>query len=130
MNVMGLTPMSVTPTTCIFVTGALALITFVLMIAEGIIAQGPVNFFKHLVPDVPLFLWPMLFVIELLGLLIKPVALMIRLFATMTGAPGGALVPRADLLLRLRLRPRARQDTQPALVGFAVFIWSSRPSWR
>ena len=58
-------------------------ITFVLMIAGGIIAQGPVNFFKHLVPDVPLFLWPMLFVIEP-GLLIKPVALMIRLFATMT----------------------------------------------
>merc|ERR1739841_41864 len=85
MNVMGLTPMSVTPTTCIFVTGALALITFVLMIAGGMIAQGPVNFLKHLVPDVPLFLWPMLFVIELLGLLIKPVALMIRLFATMTG---------------------------------------------
>lgn len=123
MNVMGLTPMSVTPTTCIFVTGALALITFVLMIAGGIIAQGPVNFLKHLVPDVPLFLWPMLFVIELLGLLIKPVALMIRLFATMTG---GHLVVLSFLGLIFffgyAFNPTLGKTLSPLWVGFAVFI--------
>ena len=123
MNVMGLTPMSVTPTTCIFVTGALALITFVLMIAGGMIAQGPVNFLKHLVPDVPLFLWPMLFVIELLGLLIKPVALMIRLFATMTG---GHLVVLSFLGLIFffgyAFNPTLGKTLSPLWVGFAVFI--------
>ncbi len=123
MNVMGLTPMSVTPTTCIFVTGALALITFVLMIAGGMIAQGPLNFFKHLVPEVPLFLWPMLFVIELLGLLIKPVALMIRLFATMTG---GHLVVLSFLGLifffSYAFTPALGKTLSPLWVGFAVFI--------
>ncbi|MEE2940377.1 MAG: F0F1 ATP synthase subunit A [Planctomycetota bacterium] len=123
MNVMGLTPMSVTPTACIFVTGALALITFVMMIAGGMIAQGPVNFLKHLVPDVPLFLWPMLFVIELLGLLIKPVALMIRLFATMTG---GHLVVLSFLGLIFffgyAFNPTLGKVLSPVWVGFAVFI--------
>lgn len=123
MNVMGLTPMSVTPTTCIFVTGALALITFVLMIAGGMIAQGPVNFLKHLVPDVPLFLWPLLFVIEVAGLIIKPVALMIRLFATITG---GHLVVLSFLALIFffgyAFNPTVGKTLSPLWVGFAVFI--------
>lgn len=123
MNVMGLTPMSVTPTTCIFVTGALALITFVMMIAGGMIAQGPVNFLKHLVPEVPAALWPLMFVIEIAGLFIKPVALMIRLFATITG---GHLVVLSFLALIFffwhGFSPAVGKTLSPLWVGFAVFI--------
>lgn len=85
MNLMGLFPGSATATASIFVTAGLALTTFVAMIACGIAAQGPVAFFKNLVPHVPLALWPLMFVVEIIGLLVKPFALMIRLFANMTG---------------------------------------------
>lgn len=122
-NVMGLTPMSVTPTASIFVTGALALITFTLMIAGGIIAQGPVDFFKNLVPHVPGFLWPLMFLIEVAGLIIKPVALMIRLFATITG---GHLVVLSFMALIFffwsAFGSSVGTALSPVWVGFAVFI--------
>ncbi|MDF1838802.1 MAG: F0F1 ATP synthase subunit A, partial [Planctomycetota bacterium] len=85
INLMGLVPGSVTPTTNVFVTMALALITFTSMLGLGMAAQGPVAFWKNLVPHVPIVMWPMMFVIEVVGLIIKPFALMIRLFANMTG---------------------------------------------
>ncbi len=55
------------------------------MIGAGMAAQGPLTFMKNLVPHVPGWMWPMMFVIEIVGLIIKPFALMIRLFANMTG---------------------------------------------
>ncbi len=125
MNVMGLTPASVTPTASIFVTGALAFITFSTMIIGGMIAQGPVAFFKNLVPHVPLILWPLMFVIELTGLFLKPAALMIRLFATMTG---GHLVVLSFLALIFLFGPFAGNSMakavaiSPAWVGFSVFV--------
>ncbi len=85
MNLVGLVPFSATPTASIFVTAALALTTFAAMILCGMIVQGPVAYWKNLVPHVPLALWPLMFVVELIGLVVKPVALTIRLFANMTG---------------------------------------------
>lgn len=123
MNVMGLAPASVTPTASIFVTAALALITFIMMIAGGIMAQGFVPFFKNLVPDVPGFLWPLMFFIEVVGLIIKPVALMIRLFATMSG---GHLVVLSFLALVFffwhSFSPTIGMALSPLWIGFAVFI--------
>ena len=123
MNVMGLTPMSVTPTASIFVTGALALITFSMMLVGGILAQGFVPFFKNLVPHVPLFLWPLMFLIEIAGLFIKPVALMIRLFATITG---GHLVVLSFMALIFffwsAFGSTVGTALSPVWVGFAVFI--------
>jgi len=55
------------------------------ILGAGIWEKGPIGFLKGLVPGgVPLALWPLLFVIELVGLLVKPFALMIRLTANMT----------------------------------------------
>ena len=125
MNVMGLTPASVTPTASIFVTGAMAFITLSLMLVGGIIAQGPVAFFKNLVPHVPLVLWPLMFLIELTGLFLKPAALMIRLFATMTG---GHLVVLSFLALIFFFGPFAGNSVgqgvafSPVWVGFSVFV--------
>lgn len=121
-NVMGLAPMSVTPTASIYVTCALALITFGMMLFGGMIAQGPVAFFKHLVPDVPIFIWPLMFLIEVAGLVIKPVALMIRLFANLTG---GHLVVLSFLALVFLFANTFGQlgiALSPVWVGFAVFI--------
>ncbi len=85
MNLMGLVPGSATPTACIFVTAALAVITLGMMVLGGMFVQGPIAFWKNLVPHVPLWLWPLLFVVELIGVTVKPFALTIRLFANMTG---------------------------------------------
>jgi F-type H+-transporting ATPase subunit a len=85
MNLMGLVPGSATATASIFVTGALAMITFLSMIVCGMVVQGPLQFWRNLVPHVPLALWPLMFLVEVVGLAVKPFALMIRLFANMTG---------------------------------------------
>jgi F-type H+-transporting ATPase subunit a len=73
-NLFGLLPHSATATASIAVTCALAITTFAAMIGCGMYAQGPVAFWKNLVPHVPLALWPLMFVVELT----------IRLFANMT----------------------------------------------
>jgi F-type H+-transporting ATPase subunit a len=66
------------------VTVVLALFTFVLTQIAGMRAQGFVGYWTHLVPGgVPKALWPLMFVIEFLGLFTKPFALTVRLFANM-----------------------------------------------
>jgi F-type H+-transporting ATPase subunit a len=85
-NVIGLFPYGATSTGCIFVTAGLAIVTFLTMIVGGMIANGPVKFWTGLVPHgVPAFIWPLMFVVEIIGLLVKPFSLTIRLFANMTG---------------------------------------------
>jgi F-type H+-transporting ATPase subunit a len=121
-NVMGLAPLSVTPTASVFVTCALALITFGIMLIGGIIAQGPVAFFKNLVPEVPLFLWPLMFVIELASFFIKPAALMIRLFANMTGGHLVVISFTALIFLFVGMFGQVGVALSPVWVGAAVFI--------
>lgn len=123
MNLGGLLPQSATPTTSIFVTGALAVMTLVAMLFFGMVVQGPIAFWRHLVPHVPLALWPLMFVVELIGLIIKPVALMIRLFATMTG---GHLVVLSFMGILFFFATAMGEGiawaTAPVWIGFAVFI--------
>lgn len=123
MNLMGLVPFSATPTASIFVTGALALTTLVAMIACGMVAQGPIAYWKNLVPHVPLALWPLMFVVEVIGLLVKPFALMIRLFANMSG---GHMVVLSFMGLIFFFAGSwgslGGWGSTPVAVGFAVFI--------
>ncbi len=123
MNLMGLVPGSVTPTANIFVTGALALIVLGCMILGGMIVQGPVAYWKNLVPHVPLWLWPLLFVVELIGVLVKPFALTIRLFANMAG---GHMVVLSFMGLIFFFAGVGNSSmgyaASPVAVGFAVFI--------
>lgn len=73
-----------TVTQSIWVTGALALMAFVLI--NGVaLARDPKGYFAHMTAGTP---WPMWFImvpVELLGVLVKPFALAMRLFANMTG---------------------------------------------
>ena len=85
MNLLGLVPFAATATASIFVTAALAVTTFAAIILCGMFVQGPIAFWKNLVPHVPLALWPLMFVVEVIGLCVKPVSLTIRLFANMSG---------------------------------------------
>jgi F-type H+-transporting ATPase subunit a len=80
MNLMGLIPGTATPTANINVTAALAIITFLTYVIFG-----NKDFWKHIfaTPGVPLWLLPIMIPVELLGLLTKPFALAVRLFANM-----------------------------------------------
>ncbi len=78
LNLFGLTPLGVNVTGNIAVTFALALITFVITQFSG-----NKNYWKHIfwMPGVPVPMKIILAPIELLGVIIKPFALMIRLYA-------------------------------------------------
>jgi len=123
MNLLGLVPGAATATASIFVTGGLALFTLLLMLFGGMIAQGPFAYWKTLVPHVPAPIWPIMFAVELVGIFVKPFALMIRLFANMTGGHMVVLSFMGLLFLMASLAgPMASYATSPLLVGFAVFI--------
>jgi F-type H+-transporting ATPase subunit a len=124
MNLFGLVPGGATATASIFVTCALALITLVAMLVCGMVAQGPVKFWLSLVPHVPLVLWPLMFVIEVFGLLLKPFALMIRLFANMTGGHLIVLTCMGLIMFFADKGANAALGYGVALpaVGFGVFI--------
>lgn len=73
-----------TATQSIWVTGALALMAFILI--NGVaLAKDPIGYFKHLGGGAPWYMWPIVVPVEFAGIFIKPTALAIRLFANMTG---------------------------------------------
>mgnify|MGYP003799028643 CR=1 FL=1 len=84
LNLLGLVPYGSTATGNLAVTAGLALTTFALINFAGIREQGVVSYFVHIVPKgVPGWLYPLLFPIEVVGLVTKAFALCIRLFANM-----------------------------------------------
>jgi F-type H+-transporting ATPase subunit a len=84
-NFLGLIPFSATFTSNIAVTATMAIFTFLVIQIGGMINNGAFGYFKGLIPHgVPGFLLPIMIIVELLGLLSKPFALAIRLFANMT----------------------------------------------
>ncbi len=84
-NLLGLIPGMATATGNLAVTGGLALFTLFGMFVIGSLKQGPLWIVTGIVPHgIPIFLFPLLWIIEVLGLLIKPFALTVRLFANMT----------------------------------------------
>ena len=88
-NLLGLIPGMASATGNINVTAVLALGTFGAVLFAGIRQMGVVGFWTGLVPhlDVPkwmlFILWPLLFVIEVVGLFIRHIVLAVRLFANM-----------------------------------------------
>lgn len=90
-NLLGAIPWLGSPTGDINVTGALAVAAFGCTFVAGVREFGLIGFWKNLVPpiDAPgplkLLLIPMMFVIEVVGLLIKHGVLAVRLFANIMG---------------------------------------------
>jgi F-type H+-transporting ATPase subunit a len=90
-NLFGLVPWLGSPTASLATTGALAFVTFIIVIGSGMKKLGPVGFWKAQVPHMDLspglkvLLVPMIFVIEIFGLLVKHGVLAVRLLANMMG---------------------------------------------
>jgi len=120
---MGLLPFSATSTGNIMVTLALAVVLFIAGQWAGISKYGFVHHFVGLVPPgMPVWLLPIMIPVEILGLVSKPFALLIRLFANMLA---GHMVITALLLLiplMARLTPAAGIAMAPVSLGLALFI--------
>jgi F-type H+-transporting ATPase subunit a len=68
------------------VTAALATVTFITIIVAGSRAHGFLGHWKNLVPHgAPIWLLPLLLPLEVIGMLVRPFALTMRLAANMTG---------------------------------------------
>jgi len=84
-NYLGLIPGLATSTGNLAVTAGMALFTLFGMIIVGTVIQGPLWIFTGVVPHgIPFLMYFLLWPIEIMGLLIKPFALTVRLFANMT----------------------------------------------
>ena len=90
-NLLGLLPWGATPTGNIAVTGALALIAFLTIEGSGMVALGPKGYLKTIVMVPPgmtgfgaVIMAMIMTPVELIGKLVKPFALCLRLFANMT----------------------------------------------
>lgn len=116
-NLMGLIPLFATATGNISVTASLAVITFVMTQIMGMVENGPIGYFKSMVPSgIP---FPLIFImvpIEIFGLFTKPFALAMRLFANMIA---GHTVVFALLGLIIAL---GSVLVSPFSIAFAVFI--------
>jgi|GEM_PF-252621 len=88
MNIFGLLwlpgGLGATATANLAVTGGMALTTFVVIHAAGIHQHGFLHHWKNFVPHgVPWFVLPIIIPVEIIGMLVKPAALTVRLFANM-----------------------------------------------
>ena len=124
MNLLGLVPFGSTATGNIAVTLAMALTTFCLIHIAGIREQGLGHYLHSIVPaGVPLWLWPIMYPIELLGFGAKCFALTIRLFANMIA---GHIVILSFISLIFILGGMNRWVglfvAAPASMGLVVFV--------
>ncbi len=82
-NLIGMIPYTFTVTSHIVVTFALAAVVFIGVTVIGFIRNG-IGFLKLFVPSgVPIFLLPLLVLIEFISYLTRPISLSVRLFANM-----------------------------------------------
>jgi F-type H+-transporting ATPase subunit a len=65
----------------IWVTGSLAVLSFLMIHVSGVRKQGLWRYVKNFIPSVPWPLVPVMYVLEFMSALIKPFALAVRLFA-------------------------------------------------
>jgi F-type H+-transporting ATPase subunit a len=90
-NLLGLMPWGASPTGNIAVTGALALLVFLTIEIGGFVKLGPRGYIRTIFPKVPglggtggVVMSVAMAPIEIIGKLVKPFALAVRLFGNMT----------------------------------------------
>jgi F-type H+-transporting ATPase subunit a len=83
MNMIGLLPYSFTVTSQVIITFFFAIVIFIGVTIVGFVKNG-LSFLKIFVPSgIPVFLLPLLVIIEIISFLSRPISLSVRLFANM-----------------------------------------------
>jgi F-type H+-transporting ATPase subunit a len=122
VNWLSLIPGMFAATGVITITTALAVITFILTQIAGIRSAGLGGYLAHLTGGVPVFLWPIMIPVEIIGLFTKPFALLVRLFANMVA---GHMVLFFLLALIFLLTPYAAALSVPmtaAIYLLEIFV--------
>ncbi len=121
-NLFGMIPYSYTATSQIVVTFFIGMIVFFTILITGFIKQGT-HFLKIFVPNgIPLWLAPLIIVIELFTFLARPVTLSLRLTANMI-AGHVLLKVLAGFMVSLSLFLKAvPMPLIIVLIGFEVFV--------
>ncbi len=84
VNLLGMVPWGYTATSNVNVTAGLAIIAFFFIQGMGIVRNGVGGWLKSFLPSgLPAFVVPIMIPVEIVGMLAKPFALCIRLFANM-----------------------------------------------
>jgi len=81
-NLIGIIPGFQSPTQVVYVPAGCAVIAFLYYNFVGLRKQGPVNYIKHFAGPI-WWMAPLMFVIEIISHLARPLSLTIRLFANM-----------------------------------------------
>lgn len=124
-NIVGLIPGASAITANPMVTAALALCTFGLIQFAGVKEQGVVSYVSHITPGgLPLALIPLVFVIEIAGMLAKTVSLCIRLFANILAGHIVSLAFLCMIFIFGALHPLIGLGVAPAAVGLALFVYT------
>jgi F-type H+-transporting ATPase subunit a len=124
MNLVGLIPGAATATGNIGVTAGLALMAFLMIQYAGIREHGIFGHAKNLAPHgLPVMILPVIILIEIMGMLIKPFALCMRLFANMMS---GHVVILAFIslvfIMKVMFQPAVAYGVAPFSVGLALFV--------
>jgi F-type H+-transporting ATPase subunit a len=119
---LGLTPLSSNIMGNTTITIMLAMLTFVL-----IIVNGTKDFWMHILwfPGVPIWMKPLMLVVELIGFLTKPAALAIRLFANISAGHFMvlSLISLIFILGDFGRSPGGAIGVMPLSVAFSLFIF-------
>ncbi|MDX9791027.1 MAG: F0F1 ATP synthase subunit A [Candidatus Kapaibacterium sp.] len=118
MNLLGLIPGAHTPTGAIAVTATLAVTAFFVINITAMKVSGVGAWFHHLLGGAPWWLAFIMVPIEIIGLLVKPFALTIRLFANMTA---GHVILLSLLGVLFFFNSVA---LSPAITAFSLFIYA------
>jgi F-type H+-transporting ATPase subunit a len=123
-NLAGLVPFGATATSNLNVTGALALLSLLMIQGSGIRQNGLIAHLKTLCPiphGIPAWLLPLyvpiMLAVEIVGVFAKPIALALRLFANMT-AGHVVILSLIGLIFILQTVLVA-----PVSVAFALFVY-------
>lgn len=119
-NILGLLPGAANFTGNIAVTGSLALVSFIVMVFSG-----NKHFWGHLLnpPGVPFGVKIILVLIEIISLFIKPIALMIRLFANIMAGHIIILSIISMIFIFGSLNAVAGWGFVPVSLAFSIFMF-------
>jgi F-type H+-transporting ATPase subunit a len=118
LNVLGIIPGFLSPTSSINMTAALALTVFVYVQYCGFKAHG-FGYLKHFLGE-PLWMAPLNVIIHVIGELAKPVSLSIRLFGNIYGEET-VIAELAKLAARIQHAIYVPVPIQLVMVAFAIF---------